>query len=72
MSYTRIKTINGRQYKYLVSGVREGSSVRQKVVKYLADAYEDEVSKEITLTAGSISADKSIFESSMEDENFRL
>ena len=35
MSYTRIKTINGRQYKYLVSGVREGSSVRQKVVKYL-------------------------------------
>jgi len=35
MSYTRIKTINGRQYKYLVTGVREGNSVRQKVVKYL-------------------------------------
>jgi S-DNA-T family DNA segregation ATPase FtsK/SpoIIIE len=41
----------------------------KKVVKYLADAYEDEVSEEITLTAGSISADKSIFESSLEDEN---
>ena len=41
----------------------------KKVVKYLADAYEDEVSEEITLTAGSISADKSIFESSLEDED---
>ncbi|MFA6257698.1 MAG: DNA translocase FtsK 4TM domain-containing protein [Candidatus Paceibacterota bacterium] len=41
----------------------------KKVVKYLADAYRDEVSEEITLTAGSISADKSIFESSLEDEN---
>lgn len=41
----------------------------KKVVKYLADAYRDEVSEEITLTAGSISADKSIFESSFEDEN---
>jgi len=29
----------------------------KKVVKYLADAYQDEVSEEITLTAGSISAD---------------
>jgi len=29
----------------------------KKVVKYLADAYRDEVSEEITLTAGSISAD---------------
>jgi len=35
MSYTRIKTIKGRQYKYLVRGVREGNSVRQKVIKYL-------------------------------------
>lgn len=35
MSFTRIKTINGRQYKYLVTGVREGNRVRQKVVKYL-------------------------------------
>lgn len=41
----------------------------KKVVKYLADAYRDEVSEEITLTAGSISADKSIFESSLEDED---
>ncbi len=40
----------------------------KKVVKYLADAYRDEVSDEITLTAGSISADKSIFESTLEDE----
>jgi S-DNA-T family DNA segregation ATPase FtsK/SpoIIIE len=39
----------------------------KKVVKYLADAYKDEVSEEITLTSGSISADKSIFESSLED-----
>jgi S-DNA-T family DNA segregation ATPase FtsK/SpoIIIE len=41
----------------------------KKVVKYLADAYEDEVSEEITLTAGSISADKSIFEASLEDDD---
>jgi S-DNA-T family DNA segregation ATPase FtsK/SpoIIIE len=41
----------------------------KKVVKYLADAYRDEISEEITLTAGSISPDKSIFESSLEDEN---
>ena len=33
----------------------------KKVVKYLADTYRDEVSEEITLTAGSISVDKSIF-----------
>ncbi len=39
----------------------------KKVVKYLADAYKDEISSEITLTSGSISADKSIFESSLED-----
>ncbi len=41
----------------------------KKVVKYLADAYRDEVSEEISLTAGSISADKSIFESTLEDED---
>ncbi len=41
----------------------------KKVVKYLADTYRDEVSEEISLTAGSISADKSIFESSLEDED---
>ena len=40
----------------------------KKVVKYLTDTYKDEVSDEITLTTGSISADKSIFESSLEDE----
>ncbi len=39
----------------------------KKVVKYLADAYEDEAPAEITLSAGSISADKSIFESSLEN-----
>ncbi|MDQ3076315.1 MAG: DNA translocase FtsK [bacterium] len=40
----------------------------KKVVKYLADAYRDEVMDEITLSGGSISADKSIFESTLEDE----
>ena len=40
----------------------------KKVVKYLADSYKDEVSEEITLSAGSISADISIFESTLEDE----
>ncbi|KKS72902.1 MAG: translocase FtsK protein, partial [Parcubacteria group bacterium GW2011_GWF2_42_7] len=34
----------------------------KKVVKYLADEYKDEISEEIALTSGSISADKSIFE----------
>ncbi len=41
----------------------------KKVVKYLADAYKDEISEEIALTNGSISADKSIFESTLEDED---
>ena len=41
----------------------------KKVVKYLADAYADEVTEEITLTAGSISADKSIFEASLDDDD---
>jgi S-DNA-T family DNA segregation ATPase FtsK/SpoIIIE len=40
----------------------------KKVVKYLADAYRDEVSEEITLTTGSISADKSIFESTLDND----
>ncbi len=39
----------------------------KKVVKYLADSYKDEITEEITLTGGSISADKSIFESSLEE-----
>ena len=37
----------------------------KKVVKYLADEYKDEISEEISLTSGSISADKSIFEASL-------
>lgn len=41
----------------------------KKVVKYLKDAYRDEVSEEISLSTGSISADKSIFESTLEDED---
>ena len=41
----------------------------KKVVKYLANAYRDEALEEITLTPGAISADKSIFESSLEDED---
>jgi len=40
----------------------------KKVVKYLIDEYKDEVSDEISLTTGSISADKSIFESTLEDD----
>jgi S-DNA-T family DNA segregation ATPase FtsK/SpoIIIE len=40
----------------------------KKVVKYLADAYKDEITDEITLTGSSISADKSIFESTLEDD----
>lgn len=35
MAYTRIKTINGKSYKYLVAGKRVGGNVQQKVVKYL-------------------------------------
>jgi len=38
----------------------------KKVVKYLADEYKDEVSEEIALSASSISADKSIFESTLD------
>lgn len=39
------------------------------VVKYLIDKYKDEITDEISLTSGSISADKSIFESSLEDSD---
>ena len=35
MTYTRIKTINGRSYKYLVTGKRIEGNVQQKVIKYL-------------------------------------
>ncbi len=41
----------------------------KKVVKYLTDAYQDEITDEITLTTGSISPDKSIFESTIDDED---
>ena len=41
----------------------------KKVVNYLTNAYKDEVSEEITLTSGSISADKSIFESALDSED---
>ncbi|HEU0085719.1 MAG TPA: DNA translocase FtsK [Candidatus Paceibacterota bacterium] len=40
----------------------------KNVVKYLADAYRDEVNQEITFTEGSISADKSIFESTLDGD----
>lgn len=41
----------------------------KKVVKYLSDAYKDEISDEISLSAGSISADKSIFESNLDSDD---
>ncbi|HAS81048.1 MAG: translocase FtsK/SpoIIIE protein [Candidatus Nomurabacteria bacterium GW2011_GWE1_32_28] len=41
----------------------------KKVVKYLVDAYKDELTDEISLTSGSISADKSIFESTLDDKD---
>jgi len=40
----------------------------KKVVKYLADAYQDEITEEISFSNGSISVDKSIFESALDDE----
>ena len=40
----------------------------KKVVKYLADAYRDEVNQEIVLSTGSISADTSIFESTLDSD----
>jgi DNA segregation ATPase FtsK/SpoIIIE, S-DNA-T family len=40
----------------------------KKVVKYLNDTYKDEITEEINISSGSISADKSIFESSLEDD----
>lgn len=41
----------------------------KKVTKYLASAYRDEVNEEISLSEGSISADKSIFESTLDEED---
>jgi S-DNA-T family DNA segregation ATPase FtsK/SpoIIIE len=43
----------------------------KKVVKYLADAYKDEILEEISISSGSISADKSIFESVLDDEKIQ-
>lgn len=40
----------------------------KNIVKYLINAYKDEVFEEISLNPNSISPDKSIFESSLEDE----
>ncbi len=40
----------------------------KKVVKYLADRYQDDMSSELNLT-GTITHDKSIFESTVDDEN---
>ena len=39
----------------------------KKVVKYLVDTYKDEIMEEINISSGSISADKSIFESTLDD-----
>ncbi len=41
----------------------------KKVVKYLSDAYMDEITEEINLSQGSISHDKSIFESTLDEED---
>lgn len=41
----------------------------KKVVKYLSDAYKDELNDEISLSEGSISPDKSIFESVFDEES---
>ncbi|MFQ5887673.1 MAG: transposase, partial [Candidatus Hydrothermarchaeales archaeon] len=35
MTYERIKRIKGREYRYLVKGIRVNGKVKQKVVKYL-------------------------------------
>lgn len=41
----------------------------KSVVKYLYDAFKDEIQDEINLTGGSISADKSIFESTIDNRD---
>lgn len=38
MAYIRTKTIKGREYRYLVRGIRDGKRVRQKVIRYLGPA----------------------------------
>lgn len=41
----------------------------KKVVKYLSDAYRDEISEEINLTAAAVAADKSVFESTLDGDD---
>jgi len=41
----------------------------KKVVNYLIDSYKDEIMDEISLSGGSISADKSIFESTLDNND---
>lgn len=41
----------------------------KSVVKYLADAYKDEIQNDINLTASNIGADKSIFDSQIGDDD---
>ncbi len=41
----------------------------KKVVKYLVDTHKDKLPDEISLTTGSISADKSIFESGLDNDD---
>jgi hypothetical protein len=38
MSFVRTKTINGREYLYLVENRRIGDTTRQRVIKYLGKA----------------------------------
>ena len=35
MAFIEIKTINGRQYKYLIKSYRVGNKVKHKMIKYL-------------------------------------
>lgn len=41
----------------------------KKVVKYLADAFRDEISEEISLTPGAVMGDRSIFESTLDSDD---
>lgn len=43
MAFERIKTVKGKQYKYLVENVRENGKVKQKIVKYLGRADKEPV-----------------------------
>ncbi len=41
----------------------------KKVVKYLGDAYKDEIQADISLTPGNVSTDKGIFESTLDESD---